>query len=62
MRVGERFARRFTSNCFSILSFPLQVNTMIIIDVHARDIVDRFVRDSVMDPREFEWGRACLTH
>uniref|UniRef100_A0A7S4D2X3 Dynein-1, subspecies f n=1 Tax=Eutreptiella gymnastica TaxID=73025 RepID=A0A7S4D2X3_9EUGL len=30
-------------------------NTMIIVDVHARDIVDRFVRDSVMDPREFEW-------
>eukprot|EP00906_Rhabdomonas_costata_P000974 RCo001402 len=35
--------------------FRKKVNTMIIIDVHARDIVDRFVRDSVMDPREFEW-------
>eukprot|EP00762_Andalucia_godoyi_P000034 ANDGO_02412.mRNA.1 Dynein-1-alpha heavy chain len=32
-----------------------KVNTMIIIDVHARDIVDRFVRDSVLDAREFEW-------
>ncbi|EDQ84603.1 uncharacterized protein MONBRDRAFT_39235 [Monosiga brevicollis MX1] len=30
-------------------------NTMLIIDVHARDIVDRFVRDSILDIREFEW-------
>ena len=28
---------------------------MIIIDVHARDIVDRFVRDSVLEAREFDW-------
>ncbi|MBN3296580.1 DYH10 protein, partial [Amia calva] len=30
-------------------------NTVLIIDVHARDIVDSFVRDSIMDAREFEW-------
>ncbi|KAI9009714.1 dynein heavy chain and region D6 of dynein motor-domain-containing protein [Gaertneriomyces semiglobifer] len=32
-----------------------KLNSQIIIDVHARDIVDRFVRDSVMDESEFEW-------
>lgn len=32
-----------------------KVNTLIIIDVHARDIVERFVRDSVLDAREFQW-------
>jgi len=32
-----------------------KLNTMLIVDVHARDIVDRFVRDSIMDAREFEW-------
>ena len=32
-----------------------KINTLIIIDVHARDIVDRFVRDSVLDAREFDW-------
>jgi len=32
-----------------------KVNTLVIIDVHARDIVDTFVRDSVMDAREFAW-------
>mmetsp|Transcript_39360 Transcript_39360/g.37805 ORF Transcript_39360/g.37805 Transcript_39360/m.37805 type:complete len:239 (+) Transcript_39360:706-1422(+) len=31
------------------------VNTLIILDVHARDIVDRFVRDSILDSRDFEW-------
>jgi len=25
------------------------------VDVHARDIVDGFVRDSILDAREFEW-------
>ncbi|KAG8456021.1 hypothetical protein GDO86_001999 [Hymenochirus boettgeri] len=30
-------------------------NTVLIIDVHARDIVDIFVRDSIIDAREFEW-------
>jgi dynein heavy chain len=32
-----------------------KLNTQIIIDVHARDIVDRFVRDSILDARDFEW-------
>lgn len=32
-----------------------KVNTLVIIDVHARDIIDTFVRDSVMDAREFAW-------
>ncbi|KAJ3018931.1 Dynein heavy chain 10, axonemal [Thoreauomyces humboldtii] len=32
-----------------------KLNSQIIIDVHARDIVDRFVRDSIMDETEFEW-------
>ena len=30
-------------------------NTVLIIDVHNRDIIDMFVRDSIMDAREFEW-------
>ncbi|KAJ7387136.1 Dynein heavy chain 10, axonemal [Desmophyllum pertusum] len=30
-------------------------NTILIIEVHARDIIDSFVRDSIMDTREFEW-------
>jgi len=25
------------------------------LDVHARDIVDGFVRDSILDAKEFEW-------
>ena len=35
--------------------FRKKINTLIIVDVHGRDIVDRFVRDSVMDAREFDW-------
>jgi dynein heavy chain len=31
------------------------LNTLIVLDVHARDIVDTFVRDSVMAAKEFEW-------
>ena len=31
------------------------VNTLIILDVHGRDIVERFVRDSILDAKEFEW-------
>lgn len=30
-------------------------NTVLIIDVHARDIIDRFVRDSILEASEFEW-------
>ena len=33
----------------------LKINTLLILDAHARDIVDRFVRDSILDIREFEW-------
>eukprot|EP00756_Hemistasia_phaeocysticola_P021124 Hpha_TRINITY_DN15757_c2_g7::TRINITY_DN15757_c2_g7_i2::g.37596::m.37596/K10408/DNAH; dynein heavy chain, axonemal len=32
-----------------------KVNTMIIVDVHGRDIVDRFVRDAILDAGEFAW-------
>ena len=31
------------------------VNTLIILDVHARDIVDKFVRDSILSAKEFAW-------
>ncbi|XP_041266334.1 dynein heavy chain 10, axonemal [Onychostruthus taczanowskii] len=30
-------------------------NTVLIIDVHARDIIDIFVRDSILQAQEFEW-------
>ncbi|XP_039735198.1 dynein axonemal heavy chain 10 [Pteropus medius] len=30
-------------------------NTVLIIDVHARDIVDSFIRGSILDAQEFEW-------
>ena len=30
-------------------------NTLLIIDVHARDIVDSFVRDSILNEKEFAW-------
>ncbi len=33
----------------------LKINTLIILDVHARDIVDRFVRDSILNENEFDW-------
>lgn len=33
----------------------IKVNTLIIVDVHARDIVDFFVKDSILDAKEFEW-------
>jgi dynein heavy chain, axonemal len=29
------------------------VNTLIILDVHARDIVDKFVRDSILQANDF---------
>ena len=37
------------------VSERLKINCLIILDVHARDIVDGFVRDSILDAREFEW-------
>jgi dynein heavy chain len=33
------------------------VNTLIILDVHARDIVDEFVRDSITSAKDFGWER-----
>ncbi|KEG14252.1 putative dynein heavy chain [Trypanosoma grayi] len=35
--------------------YAKKINTLIIVDVHGRDIVDRFVRDSVTNAREFDW-------
>lgn len=32
-----------------------KVNTVIILDVHARDIIDSFIRDSILDVKEFAW-------
>jgi len=32
-----------------------KINTLLIIDVHARNIVESFIRDSILDVREFEW-------
>jgi dynein heavy chain len=32
-----------------------KINTLIIVDVHARDIIANFVRDSILDKNEFEW-------
>jgi dynein heavy chain len=32
-----------------------KVNTLLIVDVHARDIVDGFVRDSILNAKEFDW-------
>ena len=32
-----------------------KVNSLLIVEVHARDIVDKFVRDSILDAREFAW-------
>lgn len=32
-----------------------KVNTLIILDVHARDIIDSYVRDTVMGVHDFAW-------
>ena len=36
-------------------SFFLQVNTLIITDVHARDLVEGFTQNGVNDVRDFAW-------
>lgn len=41
--------------CCSGLTSGLQVNTLIITDVHARDLVERFQQDGVADARDFAW-------
>jgi dynein heavy chain len=33
------------------------VNTLIILDVHARDIVGEFVRDSILEDKAFDWEK-----
>jgi dynein heavy chain len=35
--------------------FRKKINTLLIIDNHAMGIIDEFVRDSILDPREFAW-------
>lgn len=37
-----------------------KVNQMIIVEVHAKDIIDSFVRDSIMDARYAQKGSACM--
>jgi dynein heavy chain len=32
-----------------------KVNTLLIVDVHARDIIDGFVRESILNEKEFAW-------
>ena len=32
-----------------------KLDTVLTVDVHIRDIIDAFVRDSIMDAMEFEW-------
>lgn len=32
-----------------------KINIMITVDVHSRDIVGNFVRDSILDEKEFQW-------
>ena len=49
------------SNLVTKIQSPLdnnaraKFNSVLIIDVHARDIIDNFVRDSILDSKEFEW-------
>ncbi len=33
----------------------IKLDTVLTIDVHNRDIIEDFVRDSIMDALEFEW-------
>jgi len=32
-----------------------KIDMVLTIDVHIRDIIENFVRDSIIDPTEFEW-------
>lgn len=32
-----------------------KLDSVLTIDVHTRDIIEEFVRDSIMDAIEFEW-------
>lgn len=32
-----------------------KIDMVLTIDVHTRDIIEDFVRDSIMEPTEFKW-------
>jgi len=60
----KRFAQRLTGQLIDLVGLvrgdiPKRIrkkcNTLLIVDVHARDIIDSFVRDSILDAREFAW-------
>uniref|UniRef100_A0A8C4R0M6 Dynein heavy chain n=1 Tax=Eptatretus burgeri TaxID=7764 RepID=A0A8C4R0M6_EPTBU len=69
MKHGEKLAMKNYARCLHNqidelvmhIAQPLsrndrkKYNTVLIIDVHCRDIVDSFVRDNVTEAREFEW-------
>jgi dynein heavy chain len=69
VRTGDKYAmkvyaERQTAQLLELVSKVRQnigrqerakVNTLLIVDIHARDIIDAFVRDSVLDAREFAW-------
>ena len=60
----KKFAKKCTDQLIELITklrtkvtktFRRKINVMLIIDVHARDIIDKFVRDSILDEREFAW-------
>ncbi|KAF4798840.1 Dynein-1-alpha heavy chain, flagellar inner arm I1 complex [Turdus rufiventris] len=69
VKKGEKQAMKFYAkkmhkqidDLVTRISMPLskndrkKYNTVLIIDVHARDIIDVFVRDSILQAQEFEW-------
>ncbi|RMC05733.1 hypothetical protein DUI87_17276 [Hirundo rustica rustica] len=69
VKMGEKQAMKFYAkkmhkqidDLVTRITMPLskndrkKYNTVLIIDVHARDIIDVFVRDSILQAQEFEW-------
>ncbi|OWK54873.1 Dynein heavy chain 10, axonemal [Lonchura striata] len=69
VKMGEKQAMKFYAkkmhkqidDLVTRITMPLskndrkKYNTVLIIDVHARDIIDIFVRDSILQAQEFEW-------
>ncbi|KAA0154745.1 hypothetical protein FNF29_02274 [Cafeteria roenbergensis] len=60
----KRYAAKQTAQLMDLVSMTRmditsevrsKVGTLLIVDVHARDIIDHFVRDSILDAREFAW-------
>ena len=49
------------SDMVAMIRSPLEskvrkkVNTLLVIDVHAKDIISAFVRESVLSAKQFEW-------